>query len=429
MSQAVRAGSRLKPVFPMVTELSYKESFKQWFERKSLADYEARVLSYLPFFPKSDGLREAKTLDVPVDAKGNKIHELYIENKEKVPEERHLVIVHGFGAALGFFYRNFNGLSMIPGVKIHALDLLGYGLSSRPKFPSLDPTKEEDIHKAEDFFVDSMEAWRKERNIDRFVLVGHSLGGYLSSCYSLKYKDAVEKLILVSPVGIERSEMSLTEINRPPAVQAQDIARKSSPNIEEELLQSQEQSQQHHQNVSDSASIASTESRNNDERMQQASTRPQLRKFLVKLWENHCSVFSIVRAAAPFGPKLVSLWTFSRFGAIEDPQELMDIHRYSYNTFVAKGSGEYSLTVLLAPGAWARLPLLDRLPGNITVPTLWLYGENDWMSKKAGRECVSEINSQGEKSAKFRIIDGAGHHVYLDNPTDFNQSVRKFVGW
>eukprot|EP00967_Tisochrysis_lutea_P084670 scaffold118492_cov19-Tisochrysis_lutea.AAC.1 len=34
------------------------------------------------------------------------------------------------------------------------------------------------------------------------VLVGHSLGGYLSACYALKYPEHVEHLILVCPAGV-----------------------------------------------------------------------------------------------------------------------------------------------------------------------------------------------------------------------------------
>jgi pimeloyl-ACP methyl ester carboxylesterase len=38
--------------------------------------------------------------------------------------------------------------------------------------------------------------------LDKMVLFGHSLGGYLSTCYALQNPDKVEKLLLVSPVGV-----------------------------------------------------------------------------------------------------------------------------------------------------------------------------------------------------------------------------------
>lgn len=38
--------------------------------------------------------------------------------------------------------------------------------------------------------------------LNRINLLGHSFGGYLSSQYSLKYPDRVEKLILADPWGM-----------------------------------------------------------------------------------------------------------------------------------------------------------------------------------------------------------------------------------
>jgi cardiolipin-specific phospholipase len=46
-----------------------------------------------------------------------------------------------------------------------------------------------------------MEAFRVARQLDEFYLVGHSLGGYLSSLYAIRFPKHVTKLLLVSPVG------------------------------------------------------------------------------------------------------------------------------------------------------------------------------------------------------------------------------------
>lgn len=45
-----------------------------------------------------------------------------------------------------------------------------------------------------------MEEWRqKQEGLEKFVLVGHSMGGYLSALYALRHPERVEKLILASP--------------------------------------------------------------------------------------------------------------------------------------------------------------------------------------------------------------------------------------
>ena len=44
-------------------------------------------------------------------------------------------------------------------------------------------------------------AFRVARDISEFYLVGHLLGGYLSSFYANKYPKHVKKQVILSPVG------------------------------------------------------------------------------------------------------------------------------------------------------------------------------------------------------------------------------------
>jgi pimeloyl-ACP methyl ester carboxylesterase len=39
-------------------------------------------------------------------------------------------------------------------------------------------------------------------NLRKFILAGHSFGGYFSILYALRYPEVVQKLLLFSPVGI-----------------------------------------------------------------------------------------------------------------------------------------------------------------------------------------------------------------------------------
>ena len=38
--------------------------------------------------------------------------------------------------------------------------------------------------------------------LERFILAGHSFGGYITGNYALKYYQYIEKLIMISPIGI-----------------------------------------------------------------------------------------------------------------------------------------------------------------------------------------------------------------------------------
>ncbi len=49
--------------------------------------------------------------------------------------KRVMVIVHGYGAGLGFWWKNYMGLSGVPGWRVYALDWLGMGRSSRTPLP------------------------------------------------------------------------------------------------------------------------------------------------------------------------------------------------------------------------------------------------------------------------------------------------------
>ena len=103
-----------------------------------------------------------------------------------------LVLIHGFGGGIGLWAQNLDSLSKDQ--QLYTFDLLGFGRSSRTPF-----SKEADS--AEDEFVESIESWRKELGLEKFVLLGHSLGGFLASSYTIKHPQHVKHLILADPWG------------------------------------------------------------------------------------------------------------------------------------------------------------------------------------------------------------------------------------
>lgn len=71
---------------------------------------------------------------------------------------------------------------------------LGFGRSSRPAFSKK-------AEEAESQLVRSVEEWRKEMQLDNFVLLGHSMGGFLAASYAIRYPERVKHLILADPWG------------------------------------------------------------------------------------------------------------------------------------------------------------------------------------------------------------------------------------
>eukprot|EP00818_Percolomonas_sp_WS_P005535 CAMPEP_0117445280 /NCGR_PEP_ID=MMETSP0759-20121206/5708_1 /TAXON_ID=63605 /ORGANISM="Percolomonas cosmopolitus, Strain WS" /LENGTH=416 /DNA_ID=CAMNT_0005237439 /DNA_START=421 /DNA_END=1668 /DNA_ORIENTATION=- len=112
---------------------------------------------------------------------------------------RKLVLCHGWGSSLMCYAPVIDELALKYD-QIYAVDLLGWGNSSKVDPHSIGSTAEEIQH----WWVNSLEKWRQSVGLEpgEFDLCGHSFGGFISSSYALHYPDNVNRLILVAPVGL-----------------------------------------------------------------------------------------------------------------------------------------------------------------------------------------------------------------------------------
>ncbi|KAJ5788535.1 hypothetical protein N7457_003525 [Penicillium paradoxum] len=512
-AQAAAGAAAARAFFP----LGYREGFSQWWARLPAAAAEHKVLSYLPYlhheppthlqtgntaeFPDGATPSSLETADynqkgevttsslddpygprrwrssmVELSGKDRALNEFSVE---RVGEEadQHLVMLHGYGAGLGFFYKNFEPLSRLKGWQLHALDMLGMGRSTRPAFKIKAKEREDAIREAEAWFVDALEEWRIKRKIDRFTLLGHSLGGYMAVAYALKYPGHLNKLILASPVGIPEDPYAVTA----------GVAEPSESTLPSELAQDQ-------RDITSPTAIPETIPKTTDgsfitgrQPPQANSTVPPRRnlpKWFAYLWEANISPFSLVRWTGPLGPRIVSGWTSRRFSHLP-AEEAKALHDYSYSIFSLRGSGEYALAYILAPGAFARSPLIHRvhglgrqliqsnsnaIPDPIStadassapsedtpastatpssessapaqrekgLPVVFMYGDHDWMDVSGGRAAAARLEEEKRKvlenatveekradegSSKVYVVNRAGHHLYLDGWEEFNSVV------
>ena len=129
------------------------------------------------------GPRQWRSELVPLTGRKRFLNECSVQ---RVGEEtrNNLVLLHGYGAGLGLFYKNFEALSRRPRWKLCALDLLGMGRSSRPPFRIRAMEKEGKIRETENWFVDALEEWRVRRGVDKMTLSGAPAAGLYCSVYT-----------------------------------------------------------------------------------------------------------------------------------------------------------------------------------------------------------------------------------------------------
>ncbi|QPG94917.1 hypothetical protein C2857_007301 [Epichloe festucae Fl1] len=387
--------------------------------------------------PDPHGTRTWRRSLVELSGKNRALNEICVERQGEQVEET-LVMVHGYGAGLGFFFKNLEPITRIPGLRLYALDMLGMGNSSRPPFRIHARGTEEKIEEAENWFIDALEEWRRARKIERFTLLGHSLGGYLAVSYAIKYPGHLKKLILASPVGIPEDPYAVNS----------SLPEPGESTVQNEFVQDQQATTRGHTHDDKTHAGAPVKDGGN----QASAPKRPLPNWLVWLWDANVSPFSIVRFAGPLGPRFVSGWSSRRFNHLP-PDEAQVLHDYSFSIFRQKGSGEYALAYILAPGAYARRPVINRIhqvgrqpipqasgAKETGIPIVFMYGENDWMDVAGGLAAEEKLKqaktrallhgTDEEKrnengSVRVVVIPKAGHHLYLDNPDDFNEVLRK----
>ncbi|KAG6538226.1 hypothetical protein ZIOFF_003338 [Zingiber officinale] len=314
------------------------------------------------------------------------INTITFDSKEDSPT---LVMVHGYAASQGFFLRNFDALATR--FRVIAIDQLGWGASSRPDF-NCKSTEE-----TEAWFIDSFEEWRKAKNLDKFILLGHSFGGYVAAKYALKHPEHVQHLILVGPAGFSSE----------------------SEHMSKEL-----------------AKFRATWKGAFINHLWESNVTPQkfirqsffLAKFYILLQIlcvsfNINNVVFIYRGLGPWGPNLVQRYTSARFGSYSTGEVLTEeesklLTDYTYHTLAAKASGELCLKHIFSFGAFARKPLLD-CASDWKVPTTFIYGFQDWMNYQGAQQAREGMKMPCE----IIRVPEAGHFAFIDNPSGFHSAV------
>ena len=107
--------------------------------------------------------------------------------------DKTILLVHGLASNAGFWRYAIAELSK--NYRVIAVDLPGYGKSGKGAYPY-----------SMTFYANQIKRFADELKLDKFILVGHSMGGQIGITFSLKYPERLEKLVLASPAGVEEFE-------------------------------------------------------------------------------------------------------------------------------------------------------------------------------------------------------------------------------
>ena len=105
--------------------------------------------------------------------------------------EKTLLFAHGLSSNSDAWSKNIAVLKK--DYTCIALDLPGYGKSSKPK-----------VDYTPSFFTKTLHQFIEKLDLKNVILVGHSMGGQASIKFATTYPNTIDKLILVAPAGLEQ---------------------------------------------------------------------------------------------------------------------------------------------------------------------------------------------------------------------------------
>ena len=366
-----------------------------------------------------------------------------IQENGQLKKKSTIVLCHGLCSGLGFFFPNYDYLADRFD-RVLSVDWAGMGESSRNPtvsfptqrsffgdlvlswLPFSPPSKlstrlVNSPTQSSAFFVDSLhELLSKHVRIgeERVVLVGHSLGGYITGRYVHKYPEVVDALVLVSPVGVDD------------VAQPADIVSIPSP------FKSLEKFRWY-----------------------------TMHSMLRIAWSANLTPQSLVRFVDPEkGREWIRNGLRRRFNERWNDEDLDVISNYLYKITAAPALGEYAMNSLLYPpmrvkpnsistgvpssvssragsssiekGETNRIFARESLSKLLTqslpqlhretkrkIPVLLMYGDTDWLSYQNAENDMTKWREHYDMDASYRLVTNAGHHIYLDNPTMFHQTI------
>ena len=127
------------------------------------------------------------------------VHALWLQQSRMSASDRHLpiVLIHGHSASSALWESVLDKISGFA-TDVFVIDLPGWGRSPAP--PSLANSRDPELSTS--LVLEMLDGWLIANDLNRIVLVGHSLGGFYSVLLAKRAPERVAQLILVAPAGL-----------------------------------------------------------------------------------------------------------------------------------------------------------------------------------------------------------------------------------
>ena len=486
---------------------SLGDSFKLWWEELSNYDdadrlAQDRFLKYVvPYYrPQElveDKFKELRAFSVKtmLEKDGGEdgqwyMNEVRVEKRANANHRedvsgntRHLVMLHGYGASSGWFYKNFTGIAekcrQETNLTIHALDMIGFGLSGRPSVsykhdadtkPNLDIETEgikwgkyatcikcgghldgkvskklhwcncadEEASIREGTSSESAKIIVQKRDIVEYLdnhkeLIREVEDVYVESLEKWRIANGIEKFdLLAHSLG---GYLGMTYLLKHPE-RVGNVIMVSPGGVERTPF------------AITNPAYEMIHAKRDVEGVYEMAVSNDVREYgflgrygiidptFRDVWNMRMSMMTMLRWMGPLGGKALfdrNLSKLTRSGEITDAREVELFMKYNYSCLIRASFAETSITRLFDASVVGKWPLLDKLRddnGSAMADrrVLWLYGEHDFMYKACGEAGAASISSSSSNaSAEFAVVSNAGHNLYLDASGAFNDAVVGFL--
>lgn len=127
-----------------------------------------------------------------VESQGDDLAMAFMDVTPKKPNGKTAVLLHGKNFCAATWEATITALTDA-GYRVIAPDQIGFCKSSKPQ------AYQYSFH----LLARNTHALLKSRGVDKATVIGHSMGGMLAARFALLYPEAVERLVLVNPIGLE----------------------------------------------------------------------------------------------------------------------------------------------------------------------------------------------------------------------------------